>query len=63
MKIKSKLHIMQLLDPYGWSVSEDTVDTFLLLNPALQESPAQTSLFGRLPGCESPPDFRSGSPL
>ncbi len=30
-----------------WSDSKNTVNTFLLRNPAVQESPAQTSLFGR----------------
>jgi len=36
------------------------VNTFLLRSPAAQESPAQTSLFGRSPGCESSLDFRYG---
>ncbi len=44
----------------GWSASKNAVNTFLLCSPAAQESPAQTSLFGRSPVCESSLDFRSG---
>jgi len=40
-----------------WSASKNAVNTFLLSSPAVQESPAQTSLFGRSPGCESSLDF------
>ncbi len=41
----------------------NAVNPFLLRIPASQESPARTSLSGRSHGCESPPDFRSSSPL
>ncbi len=43
----------------GWSASKNAVNTFLLCSPAAQESPAQTSLFGRSPVYESSLDFRS----
>ncbi|KXJ41087.1 MAG: hypothetical protein AXA67_07650 [Methylothermaceae bacteria B42] len=47
----------------GWSDSKNAVNTFLLRIPAVQESPAQTSLFGRSQAAKVPLGFRSGSPL
>ncbi len=42
---------------------ENTMNTFLLRNPAVQESPAQTFLFGRSPGGESPLDLMNHFPV